>query len=48
MRIVFLIALLGAAVFYSYIAFFDLEFFNRRGRPGAGFFPRHQSACRWR
>jgi len=40
MRIVFLVALLGAAIFYSYIAFVDLSFFNQRGRPGAGFFPR--------
>jgi putative tricarboxylic transport membrane protein len=40
MRIVFLVALLGGAVFYSYVAFIDLSFFNQRGRPGAGFFPR--------
>jgi len=40
MRIVFLIALLGGAVFYSYIAFHDFAFYNQRGRPGAGFFPR--------
>jgi|GEM_PF-497402 len=40
MRIVFLVALLGASIFYSYIAFVDLQFFNMRGRPGAGFFPR--------
>ena len=40
MRIVFLVAVLAAAMFYSYIAFFDLQFFNMRGRPGAGFFPR--------
>ena len=40
MRIVFLVAVLCAAIFYSYIAFVDLQFFNMRGRPGAGFFPR--------
>lgn len=40
MRIVFLVAVLAAAIFYSYIAFTDLQFFNMRGRPGAGFFPR--------
>lgn len=40
MRIVFLVAVLAAAIFYSYIAFVDLQFFNMRGRPGAGFFPR--------
>jgi hypothetical protein len=40
MRIVFLVALLGGAVFYSYIAFNDLSFLTRRGRLGPGFFPR--------
>lgn len=40
MRIVFLLALLGGAVFYSYIAFFDLTFLTRTGRIGPGFFPR--------
>lgn len=40
MRIVFLLALLGAAIFYSYIAFFDLGFLTRTGRIGPGFFPR--------
>jgi hypothetical protein len=40
MRIAFLIALLAAAVFYSYIAFADLNFMTRTGRLGPGFFPR--------
>jgi hypothetical protein len=40
MRIVFLVALLGGAVFYSYIAFVDLGFMTRTGRLGPGFFPR--------
>lgn len=40
MRIVFLVALLGAAIFYSYIAFADLNFMTRTGRLGPGFFPR--------
>jgi hypothetical protein len=40
MRIVFLLALLGGAIFYSYIAFFDLTFLTRTGRIGPGFFPR--------
>ena len=40
MRIVFLLAVLGGAIFYSYIAFFDLTFLTRTGRIGPGFFPR--------
>jgi hypothetical protein len=40
MRIVFLVALLGASIFYSYIAFYDLNFLTRSGRLGPGFFPR--------
>ena len=40
MRIAFLVAVLGGAVFYSYIAFFDLSFLSRSGRLGPGFFPR--------
>ena len=40
MRIVFLVALLGAAIFYSYIAFAELGFMTRTGRLGPGFFPR--------
>lgn len=40
MRVIFLIFLLGAAVFYSYVAFVDLGFLTRTGRLGPGFFPR--------
>ncbi|NKX44542.1 tripartite tricarboxylate transporter TctB family protein [Roseicyclus persicicus] len=40
MRIVFLVALLGGAIFYTYIAFSDLNFMTRTGRLGPGFFPR--------
>lgn len=40
MRIPFLVALMAAAVFYSYIAFGDLNFMTRTGRLGPGFFPR--------
>ena len=40
MRVVFLVALLAGAVFYSYIAFADLGFLTRTGRVGPGFFPR--------
>jgi hypothetical protein len=40
MRIVFLLAVLSGAIFYSYIAFFDLSFLTRTGRIGPGFFPR--------
>jgi putative tricarboxylic transport membrane protein len=40
MRIAFLVALLGGAVFYSYVAFVDLNFLTRTGRLGPGYFPR--------
>lgn len=40
MRIVFSLLLLAGAVFYSYIAFADLNFMTRTGRLGPGFFPR--------
>ncbi|GAA5071561.1 tripartite tricarboxylate transporter TctB family protein [Roseibacterium beibuensis] len=40
MRIAFLLVVLAGAVFYSYIAFVDLDFLTRRGRLGPGFFPR--------
>lgn len=40
MRVLFLVALLGGAIFYAYIAFMDLNFMTRTGRLGPGFFPR--------
>ncbi|MDG1282515.1 MAG: tripartite tricarboxylate transporter TctB family protein [Pseudorhodobacter sp.] len=40
MRIVFLLVLLAGSIFYSYIAFSDLNFLTRTGRLGPGFFPR--------
>ncbi|WP_425090817.1 tripartite tricarboxylate transporter TctB family protein [Tropicimonas sp. S265A] len=40
MRIPFLVAVMAAGVFYSYIAFADLGFMTRTGRLGPGFFPR--------
>lgn len=40
MRIVFLVAILAGAIFYSYGAFADLGFMTRSGRLGPGFFPR--------
>ena len=40
MRIAFFVALLAASIFYSYIAFADLNFMTRSGRLGPGFFPR--------
>ncbi len=40
MRIIFLLVLLGGGIFYSYIAFADLNFMTRTGRLGPGFFPR--------
>lgn len=40
MRIPFLVAVLAAGVFYSYVAFVDLGFLTRTGRMGPGFFPR--------
>lgn len=40
MRIAFLLALLAASLFYSYVAFVDLRFLSAAGRLGPGFFPR--------
>lgn len=40
MRVVFLVAILAGAIYYSYVAFSDLNFLTRTGRPGPGFFPR--------
>lgn len=40
MRVVFLLAVLLASVFYTYMAFADLDFLSRTGRLGPGFFPR--------
>jgi len=40
MRIVFLVVFLAAAIYYTYVAFIDLNFLTRTGRPGPGFFPR--------
>jgi putative tricarboxylic transport membrane protein len=40
MRVAFLFVLLFGAVFYTYVAFFDLSFLSRTGRLGPGFFPR--------
>lgn len=40
MRIAFLIVVLAGSVFYSYVAFADLNFMTRTGRLGPGFFPR--------
>ncbi len=40
MRVVFLLAVLAGAIYYSYIAFSDLSFMTRTGRLGPGFFPR--------
>jgi hypothetical protein len=40
MRRVFLVVLLAGAIYYSYVAFADLNFLTRTGRPGPGFFPR--------
>ncbi|MGY8986044.1 MAG: tripartite tricarboxylate transporter TctB family protein [Sphingomonadales bacterium] len=40
MRVVFLFVILFGAVFYTYVAFFDLSFLSRTGRLGPGFFPR--------
>lgn len=40
MRIAFLFVVLAGAVFYTYIAFADLNFMTRTGRLGPGFFPR--------
>ncbi len=40
MRRVFLVVLLAGAIYYTYVAFVDLNFLTRTGRPGPGFFPR--------
>lgn len=40
MRVAFLIVLVAAAIWYSYVAFADLAFMTRTGRLGPGFFPR--------
>ena len=40
MRNAFLVTLLAGALFYSYVAFIDLNFLTRTGRLGPGFFPR--------
>lgn len=40
MRLAFFIVLLCGAIFYSYIAFENLNFMTRTGRLGPGFFPR--------
>lgn len=40
MRIAFLLGVLAAGTWYSYVAFSDLEFLTNRGRLGPGFFPR--------
>lgn len=40
MRVMFLLALLAASLFYSYVAFVELAFLSSSGRLGPGFFPR--------
>ena len=40
MRLVFLVAILAGAIYYTYVAFTDLNFLTRTGRLGPGFFPR--------
>lgn len=40
MRIAFLLVILAGGVFYSHIAFAELDFLTRTGRLGPGFFPR--------
>jgi hypothetical protein len=40
MRIAFLLVLLAGGIYYSYVAFVDLNFLTRSGRLGPGFFPR--------
>ncbi len=40
MRIVFHVTILAGAMYYTYVAFSDLGFLTRTGRPGPGFFPR--------
>lgn len=40
MRIAFLIFVLAGSIYYTYVAFIDLNFLTRSGRLGPGFFPR--------
>lgn len=40
MRLTFLLAILGLALFYTYVAFANLSFLSSTGRLGPGFFPR--------
>lgn len=40
MRIAFMLFVLAAAVYYTSVAFLDLNFLTRSGRLGPGFFPR--------
>ena len=40
MRVPFLLVVLAASLFYSYIAFAELAFLSSAGRLGPGFFPR--------
>ncbi len=40
MRLAFLLAILLASCFYTYVAFTDFSFLSRTGRLGPGFFPR--------
>lgn len=40
MRIAFLVFVLAASLYYTYVAFADLGFMTRTGRLGPGFFPR--------
>jgi putative tricarboxylic transport membrane protein len=40
MRVAFFFVILFGALFYTYVAFFDLSFLSRTGRLGPGFFPR--------
>ncbi len=40
MRRIFLTVILAGAIYYTFIAFSDLNFMTRTGRAGPGFFPR--------
>ena len=40
MRVAFFVVLLAGAIFYSYVAYDDMNFITRTGRPGPGFFTR--------
>jgi putative tricarboxylic transport membrane protein len=40
MRIAFMLTVLAGGIYYSYVAFEDLNFLTRTGRLGPGFFPR--------